>query len=100
MSIPEVDKAGIYRILSGEKLLDAFAVNPDTRESDLSRMSELELKKFFPQARIVRPEQDLGVLEAQVGGAREIWKLLIVLVLLLAVAEMLLRERPRGKGNE
>jgi len=97
VSIPNVDKAGIYRILSGEKLRDAFAVNPDTRESDLSRMSELELKKLFPQARIVRPEQDLGVLAAQVGGAREIWKLLIVLMLLLAVAEMFLRERPGKK---
>ncbi len=97
VSIPNADRAGIYHILSGEKVLDAFAVNLDTRESDLNRMSELELMKFFPQARIVRPEKDLDILEAQVGGVREIWKLLIVLVLLLAVAEMLLREKPRKK---
>jgi len=100
VSIPNVDKAGIYRILSGEKLLDAFAVNLDTRESDLSRFSEQELRRLFPKARIVRPEQSLSVLQAQVGGKREIWKLLLVLMLLLAVVEMLLRERPSGKGNE
>jgi hypothetical protein len=95
VSIPDVDKAGIYRILSGDKVLDAFAVNLDTRESNLSRMSAEELKRLFPKARIVHPEQGLSMLQAPSGGGREIWKLLVLAIVLLALAEMALRERPK-----
>ncbi len=96
VSIPNADRAGIHHILSGEKVLDAFAVNLDTRESDLSRMSEQELRRLFPNAGIIRPEQSLSVVQAQAAAGRELWKLLLVTVLLLALTEMALRERPKG----
>lgn len=100
VSIPNADRAGIYHILSGDKVLDAFAVNLDTRESDLTRMSEAEMKRIFPQAKIIRPDQNIAVVPAQAGAGREIWKLLLMVILLLALTEMALRERPAKKEGE
>jgi hypothetical protein len=80
---------GAYRVLAGDSLLGAFAVNPPARESTLARLPPDELRRTLGDgARVV----DAGdwpreIFRARRGG--EAWRLIAAAALLLLLAEML-----------
>jgi hypothetical protein len=94
-----LERTGLYRVLQGGTVRNAFAVNPDPRESDLTSMPEAALVQAFPpgRAQVVRPGEGLArrVREARYG--RELWSWFLALALLLLVAETVLARW--GLGN-
>ncbi len=91
MSEP-LERPGLYRVFQGGTLRNAFAVNPDPRESDLAAAPEAELIQAFPpgRAQIVHPGEGLArrVREARYG--RELWASFLIAALLLLVTETVL----------
>jgi hypothetical protein len=101
----ETDKSGIYRIVlaqeatvgSAPERTECFAVNVDTRESNMEKIVQSELTEAFPdikptitQFKEVKKELTAG--KAQPGG-REIWWYVALAVLLLLFVESLLAQR-------
>jgi hypothetical protein len=87
---------GFYEIRAGDRTLLRRAVNVDAEsESDLTPAGREELLQAFAgeQVHLVEPGDPLGspVREARFG--REIWRELVVLVLLLLLAEGWLSRR-------
>jgi len=87
---------GIYRLVREDDVqLGLFAVNLDPHESDLRPAPESWLPGLFdPPATVLQPEGEItrDLIEARFG--RELWPLLLLLVLLLMVAESLI-----GRGR-
>ena len=87
-----LERTGLYRVFQGGALRNAFAVNPDPRESDLSASPEAVLVQAFPpgRAQVVHPGEGLArrVREARFG--RELWSWFLGLALLLLIAETVL----------
>lgn len=88
---------GIYQLVRGDGVrLGLFAVNLDTRESDLRIAPEAALPGLFrPAATVVKPDPR-GITREVVEGrfGRELWPTLLILVLALMVCESLL-----GRGK-
>ena len=94
------DAPGVYRFVSGQERLADFAVNLDTRESDLTPVRIHDIERLFggktplvtlrPQDKIER-----SLLEARHG--RELWRPLLLAVLALMIVEILLG---RSKADE
>ena len=87
-----LERTGLYRVFQGGALRNAFAVNPDPRESDLTASPEAVLVQAFPpgRAQVVHPGEGLArrVREARYG--RELWSWFLALALLLLIAETVL----------
>jgi hypothetical protein len=94
--VPRTDNPGIYRLQSGERSLGAFAVNVDTNESDLTRLTEPDVEEILDGANVhILPPTarlDQKLLQSQQGY--EIWKLLLWTVLVLIVIESWLTRLP------
>ncbi|OGC85684.1 MAG: hypothetical protein A2142_09340 [candidate division Zixibacteria bacterium RBG_16_48_11] len=84
---------GIYQIKAGEKLLDAFAVNLETKESAPEKIDLDKIRKQF------QPNQNLKLVEVPANAdvakfiqrtryGRELWREALILVLVLLGAEM------------
>jgi hypothetical protein len=84
-----LERPGLYRVVQGATVRGSFAVNPDTRESDLAAVPDAVLLRAFPpgRAQVVHPGADLArrVREARYG--RELWAWFVALALLLLVSE-------------
>ena len=95
-----LERPGLYRVLQGGAVRNAFAVNPDPAESDLSAAPEASLIAAFPpgRAQIVHPGEGLAkrVREARFG--RELWSWFVALALLLLIAESVLGRWGMGAG--
>ncbi len=95
-----LERTGLYRVFLGGALRNAFAVNPDPRESDLSATPEAALVQAFPagRAQVIHPGEGLArrVREARYG--RELWSWFLALALLLLVAETVLGRWGMGGG--
>jgi hypothetical protein len=87
---------GIYRVIRGDGVtLGLFAVNLDTRESDLRLAPESWLPRLFdPDALVLGSEGRIDRATLEERGGRELWPMLLVAVLLLMTAESLL-----GRGK-
>ena len=83
---------GVYRLVRDDSTLAAFAVNPPAEESDLGRLEESDLETLLP---------DWSVHAATSAGAwrravfrerlgRELWRPLLIALLLVLAAETLL----------
>lgn len=87
---------GIYKLMREDGAqLGLYAVNLDSRESDLRLAPESWLPPLFdPDATILRPEGEItrSLINAQYG--RELWPILLVIALCLMVVESLL-----GRGR-
>jgi len=72
-----------------------FYVNPDARESDLTRMGEDELRQLFPDGtpRIARSEAELSRFGRESRMGKELTPHLLILLLLLMCVELLLANR-------
>jgi len=86
-------KPGIYKLQSEDKLLDQFAVNLDTRDSDIEPLSRAELTKELKKIEnimVIQPEQNSAeeVLKTRYG--KELSKNFLWLALGLLILEMLI----------
>ena len=93
VEVQDTKEPGVYVLRDGDAVLRSFAVNPDTRESDLARYTPVQAAGFFGAGTDVvlmdpggSPDVPRGGTYS--GGARyEIWKTLIVLMLALILVE-------------
>ena len=95
--IPELDEAGIWRVLGpDETVVDEFAVNVDVAEADLTPLTREEMRRRLgPQE--VRFLDDDGPLRDLVLAARygrELWRELLLLAGLLLLLELWIARAP------
>src|SRR5690606_16572562 len=91
---------GIYRVLAGDRLVDAFAVNPPAIESDLTRYERRQLTAALDGWR-VRISDDAGdwlrmIYHRRLG--REVWRPLLLLALALLLVEGLVAASGRVRA--
>jgi len=104
LTYSDTDISGIYRLSfnKGERF-EYFACNPDTSESNLTRIVEADFKRAFPTAKvniIQYQKRQKGVGRREGRPMTELWHLLITAVLLLLAFEMvvaMLFGRRRGE---
>ncbi|MCZ7557290.1 MAG: BatA domain-containing protein [Bacteroidia bacterium] len=101
-SIEAPDAPGVYVLASGNTVLRNIVVNVDARESNLVRASTEEERAFFSRlgienARTLDQSQSVQQAVTEVRFGVELWKYMIALALLCALAEMLVaRDRKRS----
>ena len=104
VEVPDTGQPGVYTLRDGADVVQVFAVNPDTRESDLARFTPAEVAGFFgdgAQVVLVDPDGTPDVLRGGTfgaGGRYEIWKSLIVLVMAIMLAEYWLSGSRAGRS--
>jgi len=96
----ETNASGIYRLevqTADKKTFDFFAVNVDTRESDLTTIGEAEvLRKLNTNVSFINDKDKTASLAKTVGSyrtGREIWGELLILTLVLMLVEVVLANR-------
>lgn len=92
---------GIYRVLAGDRIVDAFAVNPPAVESDLTRYERRQLTAALDGWR-VRVSDDAGdwlrmIYQRRLG--REVWRPLLLLALALLLVETLVAAAGRARAT-
>ena len=104
VEVPDTNQPGVYLLRDDEVVVRAFAVNPDTRESDLERLPlDQAVGLFGDDASVVLMSEGsfAGLQAVGTSGTTdryEIWKSLIVLALLLLLVEYWLSGSRTG-GN-
>lgn len=92
--------AGIYAVRAGTDTLHAFAVNPDPRESDLTRLGGGSLRRAFDGWDATFAD-DAGEWERATFRQRrgsELWSLLLLAALLVLIAEALVGASGRSRS--
>ena len=79
-------ETGLHFILAGRDTIGAVAVNPDPRESALTRSGDGEIRRLWPGARIASLERAASVAFA-VGGQADLRGVFLVLAVALALAD-------------
>jgi hypothetical protein len=102
LKLDGLKKPGIYRLQSGENLLDQLAVNLDPKDSDLEPLKNAELKREIKERDnifVIEPDQNLEkeVLKTRYG--KELRKNFLWLALGLLILEMLI-SKSRKKDLE
>jgi hypothetical protein len=102
LKLDEMKKTGIYKLQSGDKVIDQFAVNLDNRDSDFGELKDPELKnrlKENPNPLVIGADQalDQEVLKTRYG--KELSKNFLWLGLILLILEMYL-SKSRKKDLE
>lgn len=103
VEVPDTKQPGVYALWDGDAVVQAFAVNPDTRESDLARFTPEEAAGLFGAGEdvVLMDSADApGVPRGGTFGAPggyEIWKSLIVLAMALILAEYWLSGSRTGR---
>lgn len=93
VEVPDTKQPGMYALWDGDAVVQAFAVNPDTRESDLARFTPEEAARLFGAEEdvvLMDPADAPGVPRGGTFGAAggyEIWKSLIVFAMALIFTE-------------
>ena len=93
VEVPDTNQPGVYLLRDGASVVQAFAVNPDTRESDLERFTPAQAAGLLGvDAPVVLMNADASEDVPPGGGFSasgryEIWKSLVLLVLLLLLVE-------------
>ncbi len=96
--VAETGEPGFYTVTRGGEVVDVFAVNVDTRESDLSRIGEDELASLYAprEVRVVRTGERLEEAIFSRRGGKELSGLFFAAVLVLMMTESLVSGRIRG----
>jgi hypothetical protein len=79
-------ETGLHYILAGRDTIGAVAVNPDPRESALARVSDGEVRRLWPGARVAPLERAASVAFAA-GGRADLRGVFLALAALLALAD-------------
>ena len=95
VEVPDTKQPGVYRLRDDADVVQAFAVNPDTRESDLDRLSPEQAAGLFGDdvsVVLMNEGSSAGLVDEGISGSGtteryEIWKSLIVLAFLLLLVE-------------
>ena len=104
VEVPDAKQPGVYTLRDGDAVVQAFALNPDTRESDLARFTPVRAAGFLGYGTYLVLKDLDGSPDVLRGGTfsaadrYEIWKSLIVLVMALMLAEYWLSGTRTG-GN-
>ncbi|MCE2503496.1 MAG: BatA and WFA domain-containing protein [Chlorobi bacterium] len=102
ISVDELREPGIYKVKSGQREIARFAANMDGRESNLRPTPEEEFRDLFAgcmedpsNLAIFDPGDDLSNIVLQSRLGLELWRYMLTLALLCALAEMIV-----GRGKE
>ena len=93
VEIPDTKQPGVYLLRDGAFVAQAFAVNPDTRESDLERFTPAQASGLLGAGApvvLMNPGDTAGVPPGGTfsgSGRYEIWKSLVLLVMVLLMVE-------------
>ena len=104
VEVPDAKQPGVYTLRDGDAVVQAFAVNTDTRESDLARFTPVRAAGFLGYGTYLVLKDLDGSPDVLQGGTisaegrYEIWKSLIFLVMALMLAEYWL-SGTRSGGN-
>ena len=93
--IPQVDEAGIWRMRAGSDIVDLFAVNLDTRESDLTSIDQEQVRRVFGDVHFLQPGDDLRLAVLGNRYGRELWREFLFLALALLTLEQWIARAPR-----
>ena len=93
--IPQVDEAGIWRLRAGGEIVDLFAVNLDTRESDLTPVDREQVRRVFGDVHFLQPGDDLRLAVLGNRYGRELWREFLLLALALLALEQWVARAPR-----
>ena len=98
LHLTQAEEPGIYRFYRGETLLGMEAVNIDAQESDLHPISEEDLERRFPEARLemVRDAAELDTQVSKTRWGRELWREILLLALFVLVVEMVIARESKG----
>ncbi|HVP37422.1 MAG TPA: BatA domain-containing protein [Terriglobales bacterium] len=102
LKLEELKKPGIYKLQSGDKVIDQFAVNLDTQDSDFEPLTDSELKKNLkdvPNLLVLGPEQDLSQEILRTRYGKELSKNFLWLAFIFLILEMYL-SKSRKKDLE
>jgi hypothetical protein len=101
--LERAERSGCYEVRSANgETLQAFAVNPDARESDLHPLEESALMRMAPAAQSAAGFENLRLFLARNRGATPLWPALLLLALAAFVAESILSNllaRNRSQAN-
>ena len=106
VDVPDTKQPGVYALWDGDAVVQAFAVNPDTRESDLARFTPEEAAGLFGAGEdvvLMDPADAPGVPRGGTFGAAggyEIWKSLIIFAMALILAEYWLSGLRTGRTGQ
>ncbi len=94
-------EAGVWRLEKGGEVVDRFAVNVDTRESNLEEVSPGQLERIFGPARVVPLASDADLREQVLVRryGRELWREFLLAALALLLAESWLARAPRSASQ-
>lgn len=82
-------ETGLHFILAGRDTIGVLAVNPDPRESDLTRGSDADARRLWPESRVTTTAHAAAAAFAS-GGRADLRGVLLLLAGMLAVADALL----------
>jgi hypothetical protein len=82
-------RPGVYQVLEGERIIDAFAVNPDPAESDLRRLDDRALRAALPGWRpeVIGSPADWADAIYRERLGREVWRPLVLAALAFLLLE-------------
>jgi len=88
--IPKLQQPGIYKIIDSEgKIIDIFAVNLSTQESDLETLDLKDWKDII----LLEPQKEPEDMILRYRTGRELWKLFLLVSFGLMVLELLIASR-------
>jgi aerotolerance regulator-like protein/VWA domain-containing protein len=96
LQTPPAPVPGFYEIRAEDRVLERRVVNVNAEmESDLTPASREELRQAFPgdHVRVIEPDVPIGTPVREARFGREIWKELVLIVLILLVTEGWLSRR-------
>ncbi len=106
LSYSNTDLTGVYKILSGNKIINEFSINHDPLESVTTSISNKEFEnylssinfkgKYFSINKDENPVQ--VVLQARFGS--ELWKIFILAAIIAALIEMLVARNAKKEMTE
>jgi hypothetical protein len=97
----ETENSGIYSLYSGEKIVDKWAVNFSTLESDGERISDEILAEAVGAEHIRFYSQDQPMRKSIMIDryGRELWKYLLAVVLIFMIIEMVIAREPATEAK-
>jgi hypothetical protein len=96
LQTPPVPVPGFWEMRAEDKIIDRRVVNVNAEiESDLTPASRDELRHSFPgdRVKVVEPDVPIGTPVREARFGREIWRELVLIVLILLVTEGWLSRR-------
>ncbi|MGE5411542.1 MAG: BatA domain-containing protein [Clostridiales bacterium] len=96
LSYHNTSLTGNYKVFSGDKIIDAFPVNANPSESDITKLTKGEFDDYLKKISFKGKEYPLDVNEnythkiQQARFGSELWRYFLLLAFVLALAEMLI----------